>query len=172
MPSTSVEIMEQAISVHDPITSAMYFLIVVLCAPLWEEVRQLQCICSCCMLDIPTALVLGQPQDLDNANIVFKLAAEVQLHLPLLRSCRPPLQLIFRGFLLPSLSKSYAPVAALVASAAIFALAHFDRARVLPLFLLGLLLGHVYMRTRNLLAPVALHSLWNVCVFVQVILQS
>ncbi|MCX7595402.1 MAG: CPBP family intramembrane metalloprotease, partial [Fischerella sp.] len=32
---------------------------------------------------------------------------------------------------------------------------------VLPLFALGVVLGVVYTRSRNLLAPMLLHSLWN-----------
>jgi hypothetical protein len=68
---------------------------------------------------------------------------------------------IFRGFLLPSLTR-YVPVwGAILASALLFAVAHLSLSEVLPLFTLGIILGVVYTRSRNLLAPMLLHSLWN-----------
>jgi uncharacterized protein len=70
-------------------------------------------------------------------------------------------EFLFRGFLLPSLTR-YMPVwLAICISGAIFGLAHLSLSEVLPLTTLGILLGIVYVRTRNLLAPMLLHSLWN-----------
>lgn len=68
---------------------------------------------------------------------------------------------IFRGFFLPSLTR-YIPVwGAIVVSAFVFAVAHLSLSEVLPLMTLGIILGFVYSRTRNLLAPIFMHSLWN-----------
>jgi hypothetical protein len=70
-------------------------------------------------------------------------------------------ELIFRGFLLPSLTR-YLPVwGAIVVSSLIFALAHMNLSEVLPLATLGIVLGFVYTRSRNLLSSMLLHSLWN-----------
>lgn len=70
-------------------------------------------------------------------------------------------ELIFRGFLLPSLTR-YVPVwLAIVASSLLFAIAHLNLSEVLPLFVLGCVLGTVYTRSRNLAASMLLHSLWN-----------
>ncbi|MBD2038472.1 CPBP family intramembrane metalloprotease [Leptolyngbya sp. FACHB-321] len=70
-------------------------------------------------------------------------------------------ELLFRGFLLPSLTR-YMPVwGAIVLSSFIFALAHLSLSEVLPLMTLGIVLGFVYSRSRNLLASMLLHSLWN-----------
>ncbi len=70
-------------------------------------------------------------------------------------------EFLFRGFLLPSLTR-YLPVwYAIVASSLLFALAHLSLSEVLPLTVLGMVLGIVYTRSRNLLAPMLLHSLWN-----------
>ena len=70
-------------------------------------------------------------------------------------------ELLFRGFLLPSLTR-YMPVGgAIVLSALIFATAHLSFSEILPLTVLGSMLGFVYTRSRNLLAPMLLHSLWN-----------
>ncbi len=74
-------------------------------------------------------------------------------------------EVIFRGFLLPSLSR-YFPVSQCVCiSAVVFALAHFSYERLLPLVCLGILMGIMYVRTRNLLTPILLHSLWNLYAF-------
>lgn len=70
-------------------------------------------------------------------------------------------EILFRGFLLPSLTR-YLPVwGAIITSSLIFAIAHLSLSEVLPLTTLGMVLGVVYTRSRNLLAPIFLHSLWN-----------
>lgn len=70
-------------------------------------------------------------------------------------------EIIFRGFLLASLTR-YLPVwGAILASSLVFALAHLSLSEVLPLTILGMVLGFVYTRSRNLLASILLHSLWN-----------
>lgn len=70
-------------------------------------------------------------------------------------------EFLFRGFLLPSLTR-YVPVwAAIGISGLIFGVAHLSLSEILPLTSLGIILGIVYVRTRNLLAPMLLHSLWN-----------
>ncbi|MEB3826470.1 CPBP family intramembrane glutamic endopeptidase [Phormidium sp. CCY1219] len=70
-------------------------------------------------------------------------------------------EIMFRGFLLPSLTRYTSVWGAIAASSALFALAHLNLSEVLPLATLGVVLGVVYTRSRNLLAPILLHSLWN-----------
>jgi hypothetical protein len=70
-------------------------------------------------------------------------------------------EILFRGFLLPSLTR-YLPVwTSIVVSALVFGIAHLSLSEILPLTTLGIILGVVYSRSRNLLAPMLLHSLWN-----------
>ncbi|NEQ51554.1 MAG: CPBP family intramembrane metalloprotease [Leptolyngbya sp. SIO3F4] len=70
-------------------------------------------------------------------------------------------EVLFRGFLLPSLTR-YMPVwGAILLSSFIFASAHLSLSEVIPLTLLGAILGWVYTRSRNLLSPMLIHSLWN-----------
>ncbi len=70
-------------------------------------------------------------------------------------------EFMFRGFLLPSLTR-YVPVwASIGISGLLFGVAHLSLSEILPLTTLGIILGVVYARTRNLLAPMLLHSLWN-----------
>jgi len=70
-------------------------------------------------------------------------------------------EILFRGFLLPSLTR-YLPVwSAILSSSLLFAIAHLSMSEVLPLTTLGIVLGIVYTRSRNLLSSILLHSLWN-----------
>jgi membrane protease YdiL (CAAX protease family) len=70
-------------------------------------------------------------------------------------------EIMFRGFLLPSLTR-YLPVwGAILASSLLFAIAHLSLSEVLPLATLGMVLAIVYTRSRNLLSSILLHSLWN-----------
>ncbi|NEP19511.1 MAG: CPBP family intramembrane metalloprotease, partial [Leptolyngbya sp. SIO4C1] len=70
-------------------------------------------------------------------------------------------EVLFRGFLLPSLTR-YLPVwGAIGLSSLIFATAHLSFSEILPLTVLGAALGFIYTRSRNLLAPILLHSTWN-----------
>ena len=70
-------------------------------------------------------------------------------------------EFLFRGFLLPSLTR-YVPVwASIGLSGLLFGVAHLSLSEIIPLTTLGIILGVVYSRTRNLLAPMLLHSLWN-----------
>ncbi|KAL9242907.1 hypothetical protein vseg_016864 [Gypsophila vaccaria] len=74
-------------------------------------------------------------------------------------------EIVFRGFLLPSLTK-YMPVwCAILVSSVVFALAHFNVQRMLPLILLGVVMGTLFARSRNLVPSMLLHSLWNAFVF-------
>ncbi|KAJ6426522.1 hypothetical protein OIU84_022173 [Salix udensis] len=74
-------------------------------------------------------------------------------------------EIVFRGFLLPSLTR-YMPVwCAILVSSVAFALAHFNVQRMLPLIFLGVVMGVIFTRSRNLLPSMLLHSLWNGFVF-------
>ncbi|MDX2099807.1 MAG: CPBP family intramembrane glutamic endopeptidase, partial [Leptolyngbyaceae cyanobacterium bins.59] len=70
-------------------------------------------------------------------------------------------EFMFRGFLLPSLTRYMPVTAAIVLSSFLFALAHLNLSEVLPLTVLGMVLGVVYTRSRNLLSSMLLHGLWN-----------
>lgn len=70
-------------------------------------------------------------------------------------------EFLFRGFLLPSLTRYTSVWGAIFTSGLLFAAAHLSLSEILPLSALGIVLGVVYTRTRNLLASMFLHSLWN-----------
>ncbi|MCY7331933.1 MAG: CPBP family intramembrane metalloprotease [Pseudanabaena sp. CAN_BIN31] len=68
---------------------------------------------------------------------------------------------LFRGFLLPSLTKFLPVWGAIALSGFFFALAHLNIADIIPLTTLGIVMGFVYWRSKNLLSSILLHCLWN-----------
>jgi membrane protease YdiL (CAAX protease family) len=68
---------------------------------------------------------------------------------------------LFRGFLLPSLAKFLPVWGAIALSGFFFALAHLNLADIIPLTTLGIVMGFVYWRSKNLLSSMLLHCLWN-----------
>jgi hypothetical protein len=70
-------------------------------------------------------------------------------------------EILFRGFLLPSLTRYFPVWGAILLSSLIFAVAHLNISEVLPLTTLGIILGVVYTRSRNMLSSMLLHGLWN-----------
>ena len=70
-------------------------------------------------------------------------------------------EILFRGFLLSSLTRYLPTWGAIALSSLIFAVAHLSLSEVLPLTVLGMVLGFVYVRSQNLLASMLLHGLWN-----------
>ncbi|MBM0741398.1 CPBP family intramembrane metalloprotease [Phormidium sp. CLA17] len=70
-------------------------------------------------------------------------------------------EILFRGFLLSSLTRYFPVWGAIILSSFLFAVAHLSLSEVLPLMTLGMVLGFVYSRSRNLLSSMLLHSLWN-----------
>lgn len=77
-------------------------------------------------------------------------------------------ELLFRGFLLPSLMSGLTPkfshlatALSITISGLAFALVHLNLGDVLPLTALGIVLGFIYVRSQNLLAPMLMHALWN-----------
>jgi membrane protease YdiL (CAAX protease family) len=72
-------------------------------------------------------------------------------------------ELAYRGVLQTTLLRAVGPGPALVASGAVFGMAHFPaQPQAVPsLFVLGLVLGYVFYRTRSLVAPIVAHALFN-----------
>ncbi|MEB3225363.1 MAG: CPBP family glutamic-type intramembrane protease [Synechococcus sp.] len=125
------------------------------------------------MVALPLVLLVSvlnqqiwQGQGGSNPILFLALKAQDQVALTiffLTASVMAPLfeEIMFRGFLLPSLNR-YLPVwGSILLSAFLFAIAHMSLSEVLPLMTLGIILGFVYVKSRNLLAPMLLHSLWN-----------
>ncbi|ONK78043.1 uncharacterized protein A4U43_C02F13610 [Asparagus officinalis] len=68
---------------------------------------------------------------------------------------------LYRGFLLTSLTKWFPLPLSVCLSSALFTLGHQSPGKFLEIFIFGIVLGFVYSRTRNLLAPIIMHACWN-----------
>lgn len=70
-------------------------------------------------------------------------------------------ELLFRGGVMQALLKRYSPGKSIFFSALIFGLFHLNPAQVVGAFLIGLLLGWIYYRTRSLIPCILMHILIN-----------
>ena len=79
-------------------------------------------------------------------------------------------EIIFRGILLPTLSRDFGIILGIIISAFIFALAHLSLGEMPPLFVLGIGLGITRIASGSLLSSVIMHSLWNGFTFLNLFL--
>ena len=178
LPDTEVDlfgqqVLEQSLASGDTVTKAIYFVVLIFCAPFWEEVSaRSQCpgnaVADSCLVassSLQCELGLGWIHTCAVAGNAATGSCSTS-RLRLRPHTTSALQAIFRGFLLPSLIRSMAPWTALVLSSIMFALVHFAKQRCIPLAVLGVIKGILYMQTRNLLAPFTLHALWNLFQFI------
>ncbi len=70
-------------------------------------------------------------------------------------------EMVFRGFLLPAVSRRTGPAGAILLTAALFGLAHGPLFYAGPTFALGVLLGWLYWRTGRLWVAVGCHGAHN-----------
>ena len=79
-------------------------------------------------------------------------------------------EVIFRGVLLPILSREFGIILGITISAFIFALAHLSIGEMIPLFTLGIGLGTARLISGRLSSSVIMHSLWNGMTFLNLFL--
>ena len=79
-------------------------------------------------------------------------------------------EVIFRGVLLPTISRDFGKIWGIIISAFIFALAHLSIGEMPPLFVLGIGLGITRIASGSLLSSVIMHSLWNGLTFLNLFL--
>ena len=79
---------------------------------------------------------------------------------------------IFRGVLLPVLVRQFGAAGGVVASSAVFALAHLSLGELTPLFVLGLVLGWMRLSTGRLSVSIWLHALWNSFTLINLVLLA
>ncbi len=79
-------------------------------------------------------------------------------------------EVIFRGILLPIISKEFGLVLGIIISAFIFALAHLSISEMPPLFVLGIGLGITRLASGRLSSSIIMHSFWNGMTFLNLFL--
>ena len=103
---------------------------------------------------------------LNNDNLIsfFLLFLTTTLFAPLFE------EIIFRGILLPILSRDFGIILGILISSFIFALAHLSISEMPPLLVLGIGLGITRMVSGSLFSSVFMHSLWNGMTFLNLFL--
>ena len=70
-------------------------------------------------------------------------------------------EVFFRGFVMAGLARRLGVGKAVIATSALFGVAHGSIGVVIPLFVTGLLLSWLYLRTRSVWPPIVAHSAQN-----------
>ena len=99
----------------------------------------------------------------DNTSEALDLAGgSIVVALPLVGVLVPLAEeTLFRGFLLRGLLNRLTPLAALALSSLIFAVFHIDPGLYVPIFILGMAMGWVYLRTGSIWPSVFVHAIHN-----------
>ena len=103
-------------------------------------------------LEAPSNLPAGLTETGLGLGIVFVLAVVIA---PVAE------ETFFRGFVLAGIGKRFGNAWGVVLSALLFSVAHMQPGALLPIFILGLLLGWLYLRTRSIWPCILTHFAYN-----------
>ncbi|WP_291579730.1 CPBP family intramembrane glutamic endopeptidase [Clostridium sp. UBA6640] len=78
-------------------------------------------------------------------------------------------EILMRGFILDGLKDTYGVRVALIVSAILFALLHFNMVQTLSAFVCGLILGLLYLKTKSILCCIIAHCGYNVISYITMI---
>ena len=79
-------------------------------------------------------------------------------------------EILMRGFLLEGLSINYEKIVALLISAALFAMLHFNIAQIVPSFICGVILGLLYFHTGSIFSCILAHMGYNLIAYSVIVL--
>ncbi len=77
---------------------------------------------------------------------------------------------LFRGIILESVRSRFGTLRAIMISAAVFGLIHIIPQQVINAFLVGIVLGFIYVRTQSLVSVIILHAINNALAYLQTII--
>ena len=75
-------------------------------------------------------------------------------------------ELLFRGYILDSIKRMHGDWPAIIGSALLFALVHFNLFGMVPIIMAGVIYGWLRIKTGSLLPSIACHMMWNLVVLV------
>jgi membrane protease YdiL (CAAX protease family) len=70
-------------------------------------------------------------------------------------------EIFFRGFIFAGLARSWGIIPAMLVSGALFGSAHFQWSLLIPFTAVGMVFALLYLKTRSIWAPVAVHAAFN-----------
>lgn len=74
-------------------------------------------------------------------------------------------EIFFRGFLLRSISNKWGIIYGSIISAALFALLHLQPSSIIPIFILGLIINSLVIRSKSIIPAIAFHMFNNAIAF-------
>lgn len=81
-------------------------------------------------------------------------------------------ELFFRGIVLRRLMMKWSAPVSIVLSSILFGLFHFNVVQIVYAFIIGLLLGFIYLRTGNIIIAMVLHSVSNFVSFIFIVIDG
>ena len=78
-------------------------------------------------------------------------------------------EMLFRGIVLESVRSRYGSFRAIIISAAVFGLIHIIPQQVINAFLVGIVLGFIYVKTESLTSVIILHAINNALAYLQTV---
>lgn len=76
-------------------------------------------------------------------------------------------EMLFRGVLLRRFTLKWSPQKSIIISSLIFGIIHLNPINIVFAFALGCVLGYAYLKTKNIVVPMLLHSFSNFLAFLQ-----
>ena len=76
-------------------------------------------------------------------------------------------ELLFRGILLRRFTSKWSPQKSIIISSIIFGVIHLNPINIVFAFALGCVLGYTYLKTKNIVIPMLLHSFNNFLAYIQ-----
>lgn len=75
-------------------------------------------------------------------------------------------ELYYRRIIQKMISEKYNSVIAILISSLLFSLGHMDIEHIYMAFISGIILGYFYLKTKNIIMPILLHSLFNILILI------
>lgn len=75
-------------------------------------------------------------------------------------------EVLFRKILLVKLIERYSYITSILITSLLFSLGHLSLGQLLPTFLSGLILGTLYLKTKNISSAILLHSIINIFILI------
>lgn len=111
----------------------------------------------------------GQPplmvEDIGSSTDVVLLGIAIVVIAPFIE------ELFFRGYLFDQLRKKAGPVLTIVTTSLLFAIVHFSLASLVPIFLLGMIMGILRERSNSILPSIIFHSANNLLALIVIALN-
>ncbi|PQJ49081.1 hypothetical protein BTO01_26715 [Vibrio jasicida] len=121
--------------------------------------------CVFWLSDLTSLMLLFFPANLDEYLMMSRLLSGGVASIVVICVIAPLIEeLLFRGIILRGFLKHYSDNTSILLSSMLFALAHLTLTQLPVAYVLGALLGWLYVKTKSLWASILAHGIYNMCV--------